>query len=238
MQERVGVGNYGRMSLWQPPDLAGMRVSYDAGELRRRDLHPTPLAQFLAWLGEVTDARLPEPNAMILATADATGVVSARTVLLKAADPRGFAFFTNYTSRKASALAQNPRASLVFPWFALHRQVTVIGSVQKLPAPETADYFRSRPRGSQIAAWASRQSSALESRTQLDDRLAELQRRWPEGTEVPIPDFWGGYLLRAESVEFWHGRVSRMHDRLRFEAVGNDVSLDDPKSWQVQRYSP
>jgi pyridoxamine 5'-phosphate oxidase len=226
------------MSLWQPPDLAGMRVSYDAGELRRRDLHPAPLAQFLAWLGEVTDAGLPEPNAMILSTADSAGAVTARTVLLKAADLRGFVFFTNYTSRKASALADNPQAALVFPWFALHRQVTVVGAVEKLPAAETTEYFRSRPRGSQIAAWASRQSSPIPSREPLDDRLAELEKRWPAGTDVPVPDFWGGYLLRAESVEFWHGRVSRMHDRLRFEAPTSGPSLDDPTGWRVQRYSP
>lgn len=226
------------MSLWEPPDLAGMRVSYDRGELRRADLHPTPLAQFLAWLGEVTQARLPEPNAMVLATADAAGEVTARTVLLKAADPRGFTWFTNYSSRKARALAEHPRASLVFPWFALHRQVTVIGAVERLPSAESAAYFRSRPRGSQLAAWASRQSTPIEGRAELDGRLARLARRWPEGTEVPVPDFWGGYLLRPESVEFWHGRVSRMHDRLRFEATGGSGGLDDPGCWQVRRYSP
>lgn len=226
------------MSLWEPPDLAGMRVSYDRGELRRADLHPTPLAQFLAWLGEVTIAPLPEPNAMILATADAAGEVTARTVLLKAADARGFSWFTNYTSRKAQALAEHPRASLVFPWFALHRQVTAIGAVERLPADETAAYFRSRPRGSQLAAWASRQSTPIGGRAELDERLAALERRWPEGTAVPVPDFWGGYLLRPTSVEFWHGRVSRMHDRLRYEAVGSRGPLDNPGDWRVQRYSP
>ncbi len=215
-----------------------MRVSYDAGQLRRADLHPTPLAQFLSWLQEVTDAGVPEPNAMILATASESTGVSARTVLLKGADPRGFTFFTNYTSRKGMALAERPQASVVFPWFALHRQVTVIGEVERLPPHETAEYFRSRPRGSQLAAWASRQSSPIDDRRVLDERLAELARRWPEGAEVPVPEFWGGYLLRAQSVEFWHGRVSRMHDRLRYEALESGGSLDDPMMWRVQRYSP
>ncbi|MCB0916450.1 MAG: pyridoxamine 5'-phosphate oxidase [Actinobacteria bacterium] len=215
-----------------------MRVSYESGQLRRADLHPTPLAQFLSWLQEVTDGGLPEPNAMVLATAgEATGV-TARTVLLKGADPRGFSFFTNYSSRKAKALAERPQASLVFPWFAFHRQVTVIGTVEKLPAEESANYFRSRPRGSQLAAWASRQSEPIADRREMEQRLQELQRRWPDDTEVPIPDFWGGYLVIASSVEFWHGRVSRMHDRLRYEARDEVASLDDPALWRIQRYAP
>ena len=229
------------MSLWQPPDVAGMRVSYEGGQLMEADLAPTPLWQFNNWFTQVHDLGLPEPNAMVLSTSDDTGAVSARTVLLKGVDARGFVFFSNYTSRKAAALAANPQASVVFPWFAAHRQVTVIGRVEQVSPDETAEYFRSRPHGSQLAAWASRQSSPLESREPLDARLAELAERWPEGTEVPVPDFWGGYLLRATSVEFWHGRVSRMHDRLRFEPADSSVStpaLDHPEAWRVQRYSP
>lgn len=226
------------MSLWQPPDLAAMRISYESGELNETDLHPTPLAQFLAWLQEVQSAGLPEPNAMVLATAAGDGEVTGRTVLLKAADERGFVFYTNYTSRKAAAMAQNNRVSLVFPWFALHRQVVVVGRVERVSADETAEYFRSRPRGSQLAAWASRQSSPIDSRADIDDRLAELGRRWGEGEPVDVPDFWGGYLVRCDSVEFWHGRVSRMHDRLRFEARNAPANLATPADWHVQRYAP
>lgn len=226
------------MSLWQPPDLAAMRISYESGELNEDDLHPTPLAQFLAWLQEVQSAGLPEPNAMVLATAAADGEVTGRTVLLKAADERGFVFYTNYTSRKAAAMAANDRVSLVFPWFALHRQVVVVGRAEKVSAGENAEYFRSRPRGSQLAAWASRQSSPITSRTEIDDRLEDLAQRWGESEPVTVPDFWGGYLVRCESVEFWHGRVSRMHDRLRFEARTFPADLADPRAWRVQRYAP
>lgn len=229
------------MSLWQPPDVAGMRVSYEGGQLLETDLAPTPLWQFQAWLTQVHDFGLPEPNAMIVATADATGEVSARTVLLKGVDERGCVFFSNYTSRKAAALAANPHVSAVFPWFAMHRQVTVIGRAERVSQAETAEYFRSRPHGSQLAAWASHQSAAIESREPIEARLAELAERWPEGTEVPVPDFWGGYLIRPTSVEFWHGRVSRMHDRLRYEWVGGTADtpvLNDPDVWRVQRYSP
>jgi pyridoxamine 5'-phosphate oxidase len=225
------------MSLWQPPDLAGMRVSYDGGELRRADLAPTPLAQFALWLREATDAGLPEPNAMVLATA-AEGEVATRTVLLKGVDARGFTFFTNHTSRKARAIAASAAVSLLFPWFAMHRQVCVIGTAELLGERESEEYFHSRPRGSQLAAWASRQSSEIATRATLEDRLAMLASRWPAGTEVPMPDFWGGYLVRAASVEFWHGRTSRMHDRLRFEAGSAPAALDDSTAWQVRRYSP
>lgn len=229
------------MSLWQPPDVAGMRVSYEGGQLLESDLAPTPLWQFQAWFRQVHDSGLPEPNAMILATADDGGAVSARTVLLKGVDERGFVFFSNYTSRKAAALAANPQASVVFPWFAMHRQVTVIGRVERVSAEETAEYFRSRPHGSQLAAWASRQSAAIDSREPIEARLAALAERWPEGSVVPVPEFWGGYLLRATSVEFWHGRVSRMHDRLRYqpaEDAGSTPLLNLPDAWQVQRYAP
>lgn len=229
------------MSLWQPPDVAGMRVSYEGGQLLESDLAPTPLWQFQAWFTQVQDFGLPEPNAMILATADDSGAVSARTVLLKGVDERGFVFFSNYTSRKAAALAANPQASVVFPWFAMHRQVTVIGQVEQVSQAETAEYFRSRPHGSQVAAWASRQSSAIDSRETIEARLAALAERWPEGTEVPVPDFWGGYLIRATSVEFWHGRVSRMHDRLRYQPAEDAEStplLNLPDAWRVQRYAP
>jgi pyridoxamine 5'-phosphate oxidase len=153
---------------------------------------------------------------MALATVSADGRPRARMVLLKGYDATGFTFYTNRTSRKASDLAQVPRASLLFPWYAIQRQVIVEGTVTQLSTADSEPYFHSRPRGSQLAAWASRQSTVIESRAELDDRHAELSQRWPEGTQVPMPDFWGGYRVEPQILEFWHGRPDRMHDRFRY----------------------
>lgn len=226
------------MSLWEPSDLSAFRVSYDRGELLESDALSTPLSQFQQWWDEAVDSGLSEPNAMILSTVDAAGQPTSRTVLLKGVDAAGFRFFTNYSSRKASAITQDPRVALVFPWFPLHRQVTVLGRAERMDPQESGAYFHTRPRGSQLAAWASRQSSALDGREALDARMAELERRWPEGTQIPAPDFWGGFLVRAESVEFWHGRVSRLHDRLRYEAAQAGAYLDDEGAWTLRRYAP
>lgn len=226
------------MSLWEPSDLSAFRVSYDRGELLESDAMSTPLAQFQLWWDEAVDSGLSEPNAMILSTVDATGQPTARTVLLKGVDAAGFRFFSNFSSRKGAAIAQDPRVALVFPWFPLHRQVTVLGRAERMAPQESSAYFHSRPRGSQLAAWASHQSALLDGRESLDARMAELEERWPEGTRIPAPDFWGGFLVRAESVEFWHGRVSRLHDRLRYEGVAPDASLDDEAAWQLRRYAP
>lgn len=223
---------------WEPSDLSRARVSYDRGALDERDLQPTPLAQFEAWLREAAAAGLPEPNAMVLATADAAGRPTARTVLLKGVDAAGFRFFTNTRSRKAQAMAANPQVALLFPWHPLHRQVTVLGTAEQMPAAESAAYFRTRPRDSRLAAWASAQSAPLESRAALEQGMAVEEQRFPAGAEIPMPDFWGGYLVRAESVEFWHGRASRLHDRLRFEAARPGAALDDAKAWTVRRYAP
>ncbi len=241
----------GVVSLWESPDVAGMRTSYESGVLRRADLAATPLEQFRRWLADAVAAGLPEPNAMVLATAaphrDEDGPwrgladmeLTSRVVLLKAAEGRGLSFFTNYTSRKAAAMRAQPEVSLLFPWFAMERQVSVSGVAEQLSAEESAEYFRSRPHGSQVAAWASRQSEPLAGREPLESRYAELGAQWPEGSQVPVPDFWGGYLVRVRSVEFWHGRQSRMHDRLRFVSVtGEPADLGDERQWQVQRYSP
>lgn len=228
----------GRNPARELSGLADLRVSYEGGELIEDHLPSAPLAQFEAWWQEAADSGLPEPNAMVLSTVDGLGQPTARIVLLKGLDNEGFRFFTNYASRKARAIAENPRVALVFPWFALHRQVTVLGQAERIQADENALYFRSRPRDSQLAAWASFQSAALSDRTTLERRMAELRQRWPEGTDIPVPDFWGGYRVRADSVEFWHGRRSRLHDRLRFEATVPGASLDDARAWQVRRYSP
>src|SRR5580692_6084558 len=189
-----------------------------------------PLDLFERWMDDVLLAGLPEPTAMVLATVSAEQWPRARMVLLKSAGPAGFTFYTNRTSRKASDLADVPRACLLFPWQALHRQVIIEGSVAQLSTADSEPYFHSRPRGSQLGAWASRQSTVLSSRAELEDRYAELDRRWPEGTEVPMPDFWGGYLLTPETVEFWQSGQFRLHDRLRYRrtAVG----------WEIERLSP
>ncbi len=167
---------------------------------------------------------------MVLATVSAAGQPRARMVLLKGHDASGFVFFTNRTSRKGSELQQVPRACLVFPWHAIHRQVIIEGTVTPLAAAASEAYFRTRPRGSQLGAWASRQSAVITSRRELEERYARLEQRWPEGVPVPLPEFWGGYLLEPQSIEFWHGRVNRLHDRLRYSKEAD--------GWSVQRLAP
>ena len=190
-----------------------------------------PLDLFARWMADVVAAALPEPSAMALATVSADGRPRARMVLLKAYDASGFTFYTNRTSRKASDLAEVPRASLLFPWYPLQRQVIIEGTVTALSTAQSEPYFRSRPRGSQLGAWASRQSTVIGSRAELDDRQAELARRWPEGTPVPMPDFWGGYRVEPSVLEFWHGRIDRMHDRFRYRRSAGG-------GWAAERLAP
>ncbi|HEY2313122.1 MAG TPA: pyridoxamine 5'-phosphate oxidase [Streptosporangiaceae bacterium] len=200
------------------------------GILTESMLPAEPLELFDGWMSDVIRAGLPEPTAMVLATVSADQRPRARMVLLKSSGPDGFTFYTNRTSRKASDLAEVPQACLLFPWHALHRQVIIEGPVEPLSTADSEPYFHSRPRGSQLGAWASRQSTALSSRNELEDRYTELERRWPEGTQVPMPDFWGGYALRPERMEFWQGRPSRLHDRFRYTRQG--------ASWVVSRLAP
>ena len=216
-------------------DLRAMRLSYDRGTLVEADLAADPLAQFRRWLADAIAEGLAEPNAMVLSTVSADGVPSARTVLLKDADARGFAFYTNLRSRKGREVQATRRAACVFPWLPLHRQVVVVGSTIEVPRDEAADYFASRPHGSRLGAWASRQSEVIDDRTVLDERYAELVERFPG--DVPLPDFWGGWIVVPESVEFWQGRESRLHDRLRYRRVG-DGGMDDSSAWVVERLSP
>lgn len=222
------------MNPAQPePDPAALRRRYGGPRLTRDDLHAEPVEQFRVWLTDALEAGLPEPNAMILATATHDGVPSARTVLLKGYGAGGFRFFTNHRSRKARELAENPRATLVFPWFAIRRQVIVEGVVERLSEHESAAYFHSRPYGSQIGAWASaHQSSVLGSRAELDEQAAELRARWPEDAQVPVPPFWGGYRVVPATVEFWQGQPDRLHDRFRYRRNAEDGG------WVIERLSP
>ncbi|HUJ43552.1 MAG TPA: pyridoxamine 5'-phosphate oxidase [Opitutaceae bacterium] len=210
--------------------LADLRKDYQLAGLSEKDLARDPFQQFDRWFQEAEAARLPEPNAMVLATAARDGRPAARMVLLKGLDGRGFVFYTSYESRKGRELDGNPRATLVFPWIALERQVIVEGPVAKIPREEAAAYFHSRPRPHQLAAWASAQSTLLASRADLEQAVKAVEAQYA-GREVPLPSFWGGYRLAPESVEFWQGRRNRLHDRLRFRR-------DPAGAWMVERLSP
>jgi len=210
--------------------LAELRREYCAAGLHERDLNGDPFRQFDQWLREALSAEVPEPNAMVLATVAPDGQPSTRIVLLKAVDARGFAFFTNYESRKARELAGNPRASLTFPWHALERQVNIEGRVSKLPRAEAEAYFKLRPRGSRLGAWASKQSEIIPGREVLEARVAELETQYP-GEEIPLPPNWGGFVLAPERIEFWQGRPNRLHDRLRYARQTDGL-------WKIERLSP
>lgn len=216
-------------------DPADMRKQYRTEGLDEHELAPHPMDQFTHWFEDAAQATLQgtlhEPNAMVVSTADAAGRPSSRTVLMKQYDADGFVFFTNYDSRKARDLAENPHVSLLFPWHPIARQVIVTGTARRTGSDETARYFRTRPHGSQLGAWASAQSSVIASRAELDASYAELSDRYPEGELVPVPSNWGGFRVAPRSVEFWQGRANRLHDRLRYVA-------EPGGGWRVERLSP
>lgn len=208
-----------------------MRLEYAEQGLSRADLAPDWLSQFSRWFREAVEADLPEPNAMVVSTADPRGRPSSRTVLLKAYDERGFVFYTNYESRKGTEALANPYASLLFPWFPMRRQVVVCGRVERVERAETEAYFARRPRGSQLGAWASPQSQVVPDRAALEERFAAVAERFAPGTPVPAPPNWGGLRVVPDTVEFWHGRASRLHDRLRYRRLGTG-------EWIVERLAP
>lgn len=210
--------------------LPGMRVSYEGEALDEADLATSWTVQLRLWLDDAIAAGVAEPNAMVLATADINGKPSSRTVLCKGLDERGIAFYTNYTSVKSHEIANSRYASATFPWYLLHRQVNVRGEVEKVSPAETAAYWASRPRGSQLGAWASPQSGIVPGRRALENALHAIERRFADTEEIPPPPHWGGWRIRPEVVEFWQGREDRLHDRLRF------VRNDD--EWHVERVAP
>ncbi len=213
------------------PHLAGMRVAYETSGFDVVDLADTWHEQLSAWLAEAEQAGVAEPNAMVLATCDEEGRPSSRTVLCKGLDQRGVVFYSNYTSAKSRDLRTTRYASVTFPWYPLQRQVHVRGGVERVSPAETTAYWTSRPRGSQLGAWASAQSAVVRDRRVLDDALAATTRRF-EGSDVPVPPHWGGWRIVPDQVEFWQGRGGRMHDRLRFEA---DHAT---RRWTVRRLAP
>jgi pyridoxamine 5'-phosphate oxidase len=212
-----------------PTNPRDLRVDYALGELLEANVSPDPIQQFGRWFADAQAAKVLEPNAMTLSTIGKGGIPSGRIVLLKAFDQRGFTFFTNYTSRKADELAQHPVASMTFFWASLERQVRIEGSVEKVSRQESDEYFQTRPIKSQLGAWVSDQSQVVASREELEAKMRELEARFG-GAPVPTPEHWGGYRLLPRGIEFWQGRRSRLHDRLRYRR--------ERESWIIERLSP
>lgn len=210
-------------------DASNFRKEYTNAGLDKADVHHDPVVQFHAWFQNAIDAGLHEPNAMILATAATDGKPSARTVLLKGYDERGFVFYTNYEGRKAGELETNPECALLFYWGELGRQVRIEGTVSRISEQESDSYFASRPRGSRLGAWASQQSRPVKDRSVLEERVLRLETEY-EGREIPRPSFWGGYRVEPETIEFWQGREDRLHDRL--------VYRREDAAWRIERLQP
>ena len=208
-------------------DLSNLRKEYLKSGIVKGDLKVNPIEQFSLWFSQAMEANIVEPSAMSLATSD--DYIGIRTVLLKYFDNKGFVFFTNYESKKSRQIQNNPQAALLFPWLALERQVKIIGSVEKITKLESLKYFSSRPKDSQLGAWSSNQSSKISSRAILVDQFAVMKKKFASG-EIPLPEFWGGYRVVPESIEFWQGRESRLHDRLIYERKDEE--------WVISRLSP
>ncbi len=210
-------------------DLENMRNEYRLKTFCEENAHKNPFEQFSIWFEEAVNAKLKDPNACTLATCGDDGMPSARIVLLKRYDENGFVFFTNYTSKKANDLHVNPKACLNFSWLELERQIRINGVCKKIPTSESVSYFATRSRGSQIGAWVSEQSKIIESREILKLQVAKMKAKFKNG-QIPLPDFWGGYRLEVESIEFWQGRENRLHDRLVYEM--------DKQGWNIKRLAP
>jgi pyridoxamine 5'-phosphate oxidase len=210
-------------------DASRLRKEYTRAGLDRADLDPDPIVQFQEWFEKVIDADLHEPNAMIVSTASTDGKPSARTVLLKGYDERGFVFYTNYEGRKANEIEANPMCALLFYWGELERQVRIEGRASRLSGDESDAYFEGRPRGSRLGAWASEQSRPVEDRSVLEERVKALEAQY-EGREIPRPPFWGGYRVEPDTIEFWQGRENRLHDRL--------VYRREDGAWRIERLQP
>jgi len=212
-------------------DVSALRQDYRSGELRRGALDPNPICQFKKWFDEACiEPRVDEANAMTLATSGAGGIVRARTVLLKGYDSEGFRFFTNYESLKATQIEENPRVALLFFWAPLERQVCIQGTARKTSREESEEYFRQRPLASRLGAWASNQSAPIGSREELESQYAEVEKLYASG-DVPLPPNWGGYVVQPDSIEFWQGRTSRLHDRFRYIRTADGA-------WSIDRLSP
>ena len=209
-------------------DVAALREEYSGADLDIDSAERSPIAQFKKWFEEAVSGELLEPNAMVLST-QGESFPDQRTVLMKAYDEKGIVFYTNYKSNKAQHIDKNPRVSILFPWYGLHRQVKVLGKATKVSTTESLAYFTSRPFGSQLGAWVSHQSEVISSRSILEMKLAEMKEKFKSG-KVPLPDFWGGYRVEPETFEFWQGRPNRLHDRLLYEKTGDD--------WTIKRLSP